>query len=318
MAHQIEILESGKASMAWAGQVPWHGLGVEVGDDLTPNEMLEAASLNWKVRELATYAEMKVDGKTKRCPTGMKALVRETDGKVLTQVGKNWHPVQNEEAFEFFNEFVEMGDMKMHTAGSLAGGTIVWALAKVDQEFALFKDDRVESYLLFTNPHLYGRSIDVRFTPIRVVCNNTLTMALSQGNQKQQLTVNHWRKFDAEKVKEVMGIAKFKLDKYKEAAELMSKKVVKADVVEQYFGDLLGRNEAGELSRNAKLATVMINTQPGAEYGEGTLWAAYNTISFMTDHVMGRNNDTRLKSAWYGQNAQLKQNAINLAVKMAA
>ena len=169
MAHQVE-------TMAYAGQVPWHGLGVPVSNDLTPTQMMQKAELDWKVREVEAFIEF--DGK--KMPTGQKSLVRETDGKILTNVGENWKSVQNEQAFEFFHEYVMAGDMEMHTAGSLKGGQMVWALAKINNTMDFFKGDQVDSYLLFSNPHQYGKTIDIRFTPIRVVCNNTLTLSLDQ------------------------------------------------------------------------------------------------------------------------------------------
>ena len=175
MSHELEIV-NGAAQMAFVGELPWHGLGVQVADDLAPADMMKAAGVDWRVQEVETFAEFN----GKKVPTGMKALIRETDGRVLTQVGKGWHPVQNEEAFEFFKDFTDAGKMKMHTAGSLKNGEIIWALAKVDDDFELFNGDKVESYMLFSNPHQYGKTIDIRFTPIRVVCNNTLTLSLNQ------------------------------------------------------------------------------------------------------------------------------------------
>lgn len=317
MAHELEFV-NGEAQMAYVGELPWHGLGTRVDENVSPREMMEAAGLDWKVRELATYAEMKIDGKTKRVKTGQKALVRETDGKFLTQVGKNWHPVQNEEAFEFFGEFVENGGMKMHTAGSLKDGQIIWALAKVEDDFELFNGDKVESYLLFSNPHQYGKSIDVRFTPIRVVCNNTLTLSLSK-NSENAVRVNHRSEFDADHVKEMMGIAHFKMNKYKEMAQFLGSKRATNDVVKQYFGELLGtsnKNE-GELTTRGKRAMEVLNEQPGAEFAEGSWWQPFNAITYLTDHEFGRSNDTRMQSAWYGANRKLKNDALELAVEMA-
>ena len=169
-------------SMAYAGEVPWHGLGTKVSDDLSPNQIMVKAGLDWQVNKVPTYArvgELEV-------PTGQEALVRSSDNKVLTQVGKNWYPVQNEEAFEFFSEYCLAGDMSMETAGSLRDGKMVWGLAKVKESFDIGKNDQVDSYLLFANPHEYGKSIDIRFTPIRVVCNNTLSMALASVMILQQ------------------------------------------------------------------------------------------------------------------------------------
>ena len=103
MAHMVE-------TMAYAGEVPWHKLGVSVSNDLTPVQMMDKAGLNWKVREVESFVEF--DGK--RIATGQKSLVRETDGKILTNVGADWNPVQNETAFECFNDFVMNGEMEMH------------------------------------------------------------------------------------------------------------------------------------------------------------------------------------------------------------
>ena len=165
-------------TMAYAGEVPWHGLGVPVTNDLTPIQMMKKADLNWTVHEAESY--VRFEGK--EIPTGLKSLVRSSDGKILTNVGADWNPCQNETAFEFFTEFVMNGDMEMHTAGSLRGGQMVWALAKVKDSFEIFGGDKIDSYLLFSNPHQYGKSIDVRFTPIRVVSNNTLTLSLGDKN----------------------------------------------------------------------------------------------------------------------------------------
>ena len=180
-------------TMAYAGEVPWHGLGTKVPHDISTDEMLKQSGLNWSVEKQPTFTINQV-------PTGSFALVRNTDNKVLApSVGQNWNPVQNKEAFDFFAEYVESGDLEMHTAGSLMDGKMVWALAKVKQGFELFKGDEVENYMLFSNPHQFGKSIDIRMTPIRVVCNNTLTLSLSTDSDSM-VKVNHRREFNPEMV----------------------------------------------------------------------------------------------------------------------
>jgi phage/plasmid-like protein (TIGR03299 family) len=247
----------------------------------------------------------------------MKALVRETDNRVLTQVGENWHPVQNEEAFDFFKEFVETGDMSMSTAGALKDGRIVWALAKTKDDFELFGGDKVESYLLFTNPHMYGKSLEIRWTSTRVVCNNTLQLAL-QGN-KSGVTLNHRQAFDPDYVKQIMGLSSNKMHEFKEAAEFLGSKRTTDATVKEYFGHLLGysNKKPDELSRTARKVMELIPEQPGAEFAEGTWWQPLNAITYATDHILGRNNDTRLQSAWYGINRDLKVKALNKALEMA-
>ena len=117
MAHELEFV-NGKAQMAYAGDVPWHGLGVKVSNDLTPEQMLKAAGLDWTVDPVDLFAEVGGD----RLPTGHRALVRSSDQKVIDVITNDWNPVQNSEAFEFFNDFVAHGDMSMVTAGSLKDG----------------------------------------------------------------------------------------------------------------------------------------------------------------------------------------------------
>lgn len=314
MAHELEMV-NGVAQMAYVGELPWHGLGTQVDPDIAPQEMMKVAGLDWRVKELESF----VDFNGEKISTGQKALVRETDGRVLTQVGKNWHPVQNEEAFNFFNDFIEAGNMQMHTAGSLKDGEIIWALAKVDDDFELFNGDKVESYLLFSNPHQYGKTIDIRFTPIRVVCNNTLTLSLNTKSETA-MKINHRSAFDAEKVKEAMGIAHFKMNQYKEMAEFLGSKRANQAQMKEYFGALMGMSNKNkdDLSRTAQRTLEVVQTQPGANFAEGSWWSAFNAVTYMTDHELGRTADTRLQSAWYGQNRNLKNKALELALDMAA
>ena len=315
MAHMVE-------TMAYAGEVPWHGLGVPVSNDLTPVQMMEKAGLDWKVRELESFVEF--DGK--RMPTGQKSLVRETDGRILTNVGENWNPVQNETAFEFFHEFVMSGDMEMNTAGSLKDGQMVWALAKVKDSFELFGEDRIDSYLLFSNPHKYGKAIDVRFTPIRVVCNNTLSLSLD-SKKDNSVKVGHRVEFDASQVKTALGIAKAKMTTYKDMAQFLAGKRFTTDSYIEYLNAVFPRTadkrvqgkdlSIETLSRNAKLAHEALETQPGAAYGEGSWWQAFNSVTYITDHVQGRNADNRLYSSWFGGNQIRKRDALKTAIEFA-
>ena len=316
MAHELEIV-NGQAQMAYVGELPWHGLGTKVPADLTPEQFMTTAGLNWEVtkEDMVTASGVAIPGK--------QALVRSIDNKVLDVVGKGWNPVQNAEAFEFFDEYVRAGDMEMHTAGSLKGGEIVWALAKTKESFELFKGDVTDNYFLFTNPHKFGKSIDIRMTPIRVVCNNTLTLSLSKQSE-QMVTVNHRTAFDPEAVKEQMGIAREKMEQYKSMAEFLGSKRYTADNVIQYFNTVFGApakekvdNVIPFTSRNAKLAMENIQTQPGANFAEGSWWQAFNAVTYVTDHVQGRNADNRLYSNWFGGNELRKRNALKKALEMA-
>ena len=309
-------------TMAYAGEVPWHGLGEKVSNDLTPKQMMKKAQVDWEVVEVESFIEFN----GKKTPTGDKSLVRSTDGKVLTNTGPGWKPVQNEYAFEFFAEYVYAGDMEMHTAGSLKDGKMVWALAKVKESFELFKGDEVESYLLFSNPHEYGKSIDVRFTPIRVVCNNTLTLAL-EGAAQKGVRVGHRSEFNPDMVKQQLGIAHEKFAKYKEMAEFLGSKQFTMKSLIEYYNTVFPRTSdkrvqdkelsVETLSRNALQCLEVLETQPGAEFAKGSWWQAFNSVTFATDHLQGRSQESRLYNSWYGYNQNRKRQALNLAVEMA-
>jgi len=316
-------------TMAYAGQVPWHGLGVEVSNDLTVYEMLQAAGLNWTVSKVPTFYEVREQGKTnfsgfrmnktKRYETGKHALIRDTDNSILTTVSGRWEPCQNHEAFTIFEEFVDRNELEMHTAGSLKDGKIIWGLAKMKEQFVLFDHDVTEQYLLLVNPHQYGKAIHVRNTPIRVVCNNTLSFALS-GDAKISANQTHRSSFDAEAMKEAIGIATLQLEKYADLARFIGSKRFTDNGVQAYFDEVfpnMSVKRGNEHSRNAMMAMELLETQPGAEFGAGTWWNAFNTVTYMADHLNGQDVSKRMDSAWFGANATRKVRALELAVDYA-
>lgn len=308
--------------MAYVGEVPWHGLGKSVPRDVSPEQMLDAAGLRWDVVKKDLYFQ----SESGPVPTKARALVRSTDNKVLTVVTDNWNPVQNIEAFEFFNDFVAAGDMNMETAGSLRDGKMVWAMAKINDSFELFGGDRVEGNLLFSNPHEFGRSIDIRFTPIRVVCANTMAVALNEKS-KNGVRINHRAKFNPDEVKAVLGVAKDRLADYKEQAMFLGKKKFSKETITEYFNRVFPSLTKDEektkaldqhpISRQAEEAMAVLHTQPGADFARGTWWQAFNTVTYMADHKLGRTRDSRLASSWYGINRGKKEKALDLAIKYA-
>jgi phage/plasmid-like protein (TIGR03299 family) len=313
MSHEVE-------TMAYAGELPWHGLGTEVSNELTPLQMMQKAGVDWEVEQqkIVTESGLEINDKV--------ALVRTSDNTLLDVTGKDWKPVQNEEAFTFFSEFVAAGDMEMHTAGSLKEGRNVWALAKVKESFDVFGEDRVDSYLLFSNPHQYGKAVDVRFTPIRVVCNNTLTFSL-QSASKNSVKVGHRTAFDADTVKETLGLASEKFAKYKEMAQFLGSRKVTAEALIQYYNDVFPTTSRKEektpvvvyddMSKAAKMCYDALEVQPGAQFAAGTWWQAFNSVTYYTDHLQGRNSENRLHNQWFGYNQAKKVTAAEKAVAYA-
>ena len=315
-------------TMAYSGECPWHGLGNPVSNDLSTYEMMVAAGCDWTVSKHPMYMDI---GGEKVAIEDRVGLIRDNDNSVLDIVGEGWEPTQNEEAFDTFKEFIEKGNMEMHTAGSLQGGKIVWVMAKVKSDFTLFGGDRVEQHLLFTNPHKFGMNRDVRFTPTRVVCNNTLAMALN-GKVNSVFKSSHRVKFNPDLMKETLGITEKKMDDYKEMASFLGSKAYDMESVMEFFNNvfpsLAVRTEKkkagdenlvveGKDSRNATQCKYLLESQPGVEFAPGSWWQAFNAVTFLTDHIQGRTSDARVYNAWYGQNQTLKLKAAKMALDFA-
>lgn len=306
MAHAVE-------NMAYQGATPWHGIGVKVSEDLSVEEFVRTAGLEWEVKkEPIALAEDAI-----RIPDRY-ALVRSSDRSILDVVGPQFKPVQNSKIVEFYKEFCEAGGMHMDTAGSLNNGRMVWALAKIDEGFTLLGGDRVEGNLLFSSPHQSGKALTIMFTPIRVVCQNTLCMALREyGASEGGFRQHHRREFDPDEAKKVMGLAKERLMDFQSKASFLSSRVMSQDKWDEYMKSLFPQSGEEEPRVWAKFRRARVE-MPGAEKSEGTAWHALNTVTYLVDHRLGRTQDTRLKSAWYGAGARLKIDALNTALKMAA
>lgn len=329
MAHEVE-------TMAYAGDVPWHGLGKPVPGDLTPAQMLKAAGLDWGVEKRRIYLDDECGGLGDEVPD-QYALTRVTDNRVLSIVGRNFKPTQNEQILEFFRDFVIAGDMDMETAGSLQNGQFIWALAKIKASFTLGKEgDDVHSYLLLMQPHLWGYARTAKFTPIRVVCKNTLTYALGSGltgkrTEGKCFRMTNARAFDdtaKEEAKAALGIAVEQAKEFEQLAKLLAKKRAKKDVVEKYFRDVLNydpnkKTKDGRAVREpvmlGKFRDALIEA-PGQDLrtAKGTWWGALNAVTNVVDHKVGRNRGTALANAWIGDNAVLKRRAVELAAQAAA
>lgn len=162
-------------TMFYTREKPWHGLGREVSHALSSGEALAASGLDWKVIQKRIITE---DGIT---IDGYKANVRNTDDKVLGVVTDRYKVVQNEEAFAFTDELLGNG-IRYETAGSLQDGRKTWLLAKLPNEYIML-GDRISPFLVFSNSHDGSGAIRVAMTPIRVLCQNTLNLALATATR---------------------------------------------------------------------------------------------------------------------------------------
>ena len=237
MAHQVE-------TMAWAGDKPWHGLGVEVDANLTPLQMQEAAQLDWTVSKRPSYT---LDAPEWSDDVGIIQaentfhIVRDSDNRILSHCGRDYVPIQNEDVFKFFKRFTEAGHMTMETAGSVKDGGEIWGLAKISEDFELAGDDLIKGYLLINQPHIVGRSMTIKLTPIRVVCNNTLTMALQHGGTAS-FRMPHVREFGDDVIQaaeEALGLSATAMTDFRNNSTLLSKAHQTHCGVLGVFGELL-------------------------------------------------------------------------------
>lgn len=317
MAHEIE-------SIAYANQVPWHGLGARIEDSATPEEFLKAAGLDWEVNLHPLIAE--VEGEKVPVP-GRFALIRNTDKKVMTVTGSAWKPLQNRDTLDFMSRYVAAGGAKMETAGSLRGGKIVWGLAKLSHSFEVRPGDRVEGYMLITSPHVVGQAISIRTTTVRVVCANT--MALAERGGEVNYRQNHLTAFDIEKAHEAVQNAHEELAACERRAKVLDKlKLTAEDAVRKvlvpvFMPEIETDSEVIKSIMNAdvmpkKLAEILhsIENAPGAIADNG--WGVLNGITHWIDHVQGHGAESRMYRSWIGGYGRSKLQAEELLMQLAA
>ena len=236
MSHEIE-------TMAYAGEVPWHGLGEAVTNDMSPSDMMKAAGLDWTVSMTANHYPPDHATHPGEVVPNSHFIERESDGSILGEyvAGTMYKPFQNADLFEFFAPFIDDKSMFLHTAGSLFGGKKVWCMATTNEGFTLGKDDQVNNNLLFTIAHTGVNANSALLTPIRVVCNNTMRLALQRADDI--VTHNHRVPFDAEAMKVALGISSETFGKFEEVAKAMAKKVLKGDEELEFFKYVFGGKE---------------------------------------------------------------------------
>jgi phage/plasmid-like protein (TIGR03299 family) len=221
-------------TMAYAGEVPWHKKGVPVSNKLTPLQMAKAALGGeiWTMEMLPVYNDFK--GKMQVVPNKFN-LTRMTDGFVMDTCSALYHCTQPEEAFDFFKRFVMAGKMRMETGGSLDNGRRIWALASIDSSFTLKGGDTVKGYLLLCSPNKAGECMTIKFCSTRVVCWNTIAIALQEGGKTVRL--NHLTNFDERRQNEAieaLGMAVNQLSTFEQQAKLLSTQKAKREQVIQY------------------------------------------------------------------------------------
>ena len=329
MAHELEINEQGQANMFSVHEVPWHGLGVILDKPPTVEEAIKCAGLDWTVRLQPLH--MKYDGEDIPVPNGF-ATVRDTDRKVLGVVGPTYKPLQNKDAFKFFQPFLDANEATIETAGSLRGGTRVWVLARVTQDpIEIVPGDDVLNYILLSNGHDGTLAIRVGLTPTRVCCANTLSAAHAHKASKL-LRVRHTKKAaeTLDVVRETMDLVRKEFVATAEQYKVLAKKGVRKEDLEAYVRRVFQpkvvmttpETEAEDDAAHDRLLAPIIrlfeedptNNMPGVK---GTVWGMYNAVTSYLSHERGRSADNRVNSLWFGDSATVNDRAFDQALQFA-
>ena len=295
--------------MDTTNQKPWHEVGVDVDANFSSREMLYKAKLDWEV------------------------------SKIPSQRPKSYG---NQETVRFFKGFFEAGEADIETIGSLDGARILWGLARLNQDFTLAGEDKVKGYILLASRNESREKIEIQFITVRESCHNMLPIASKAKphiknifrrtfnptfpflNQKPQA-------FDAEmnkKVATMVNLGREAISSFAVDAQQLADKKVDAPIASKYMFNVfqpetikniptIGEKEVEELAeKNTKLALETLSQVSEQQPIDMTAWSLLNAVTHIIDHRLGSNQDSRLRQAWFGSNAKLKTQALELALAL--
>lgn len=314
-------------SMAYVGQQPWHGLGNRLGPNQSVDVWAERAGMNWRIEssEVRFVTGTAGIGAIHAFPD-QKVLYRSDTKAPLSVVSSRFQVVQPSEILEFYRDLTEVGGYELETAGVLKFGKKLWALAKTGQTGSLKGKDAVNGYLLLATACDGTLATTAQFTSVRVVCNNTLAIAL--GNSTGAVKVPHRSQFDGQAVKRQLGIAVSSWDAFMVRTKALAERKVTESAAEAFFRRVLTYPVTASSDRD----TVAVNERAIKTVGQlyagrgkgaqlpsasGTAWGLLNAVTEFTDHHRrARSDDHRRDAAWFGAGASLKQKAWDEALKL--
>lgn len=327
MGHELYI-HDGKVSMMYVDEEPWHGLGTKLQHPATAEEAIKAAHLDWgviKIPLVGVRNKQTIQIPNKFAIVPLNGLER-SYCPVFGIVGKQFMPLQNRDAFQFFDPIAGQGAAIYHTAGALGEGERVWILAKLPDFIQVIGDDITDKYLLLSNSHDGNSAVHIKFTPIRVVCNNTLTMALSRG---PTLRVTHTKNIleRLRQAQKLLGIVRKRYSDIETSFKAMLRVQMGNGLLDKYlsrvFPDPIDPENEKAVKRvqtDREWSEYFFENGAGNSMNgvRGSLWAAYNGIAEYIDHRCPsyQTKDKRLNSVWFGDGYLAKARAFNAANQM--
>jgi phage/plasmid-like protein (TIGR03299 family) len=307
-------------SMAYFGQMPWHKLGnvLSQSDAQSVELTLKASGLDWKVEKKTLQVS-----ETGQMVNNLFAHVRNTDSRILGYGTERYNILQNEDAFKWFQPFLDLGACQFETAGSLHDGEVIWVMAKMKGMLQVAPNDEVEKYLLLSHSHNGKHSVAAAETPVRVVCANTLAMA--KRNQTSWGKIKHSKNMHQalSDARDAIAQANIRFDEYLELYQRLAAVQCSTQKATEYFTTLLGHQGVATADLPTRTANKLDNMFNLFEAGKGnnnpaikgTYWAAYNAVTEYLSHEAGRSEENRYSSLWFGDD---NMEALNLALQMAA
>ena len=317
--HQVE-------TMAFAGERPWHGLGNKLTSGQSLEQWRQSAGMDWEIKESTVRFVCGKDGigSLHEYPE-QKVLFRSDTKRPLAVVSKRFQVVQPEEVLEFYRDLTEYSGFELETAGVLKEGRKFWALARTGQSTTLKGKDQVNGYLLLATACDGSLATTAQFTSVRVVCNNTLQIAL--GDNRGAVKVPHRSAFDAEAVTQQLGITVAPWARFVAQMKDLVACPMDPDSVEGLLRRVLvypgqaGKTPVVNEQAVRSVRSLYDGGGRGAQLvsSRGTAWGLLNSVTEYVDHHRrARSDDHRLEAAWFGQGAQFKQRAWDELVQLTA
>lgn len=320
MAHHIH-------SMAYVGQAPWHELGNQLPAKQSIDVWADKAGMNWSICQTPVRYMAQEAGTLGSIMSfeDQKVLYRSDTKAPLSVVSDRYQVVQPKEVLEFYRDLTEVSGFELETAGVLKAGRKFWALARTGKETALKGSDVVKGYLLLATSCDGTLATTAMPTTVRVVCHNTLSVALNGA--AQAIKVPHSTSFDAQAVKRQLGVAVTQWDSFMYRMKTLSERKVKTHESMNYFLKVLCQPDlhidpSARLTNERALKKVQAlydGHGRGAEMtaAQGTAWGLLCAVTEYVDHERrARSDEYRLDSAWFGQGAAIKQRALDQALQM--
>ncbi|HQS03776.1 MAG TPA: DUF932 domain-containing protein [Halothiobacillus sp.] len=322
MAHLVE-------QMAYVGATPWHGLGEQLPNGQPIEVWQRAAGMDWEIQasDVQYMSNQRGHLGTIHGFPEQKVLYRSDTKEALSVVSNRYQVVQPREILEFYRDLMNTNQYELETAGVLKGGRKFWALARTGHSATLKGGDEVNGYLLLATSCDGTMATTATPTTVRVVCNNTLSIAIHGASQA--IRVPHNTSFDSQAVKRQMGIAVSQWDEFMTRTRALAERKVKPHEAMNYFLKVVcDADEEESLPHGLPNERALKRVQAlfdGAGRGselvaaKGTAWGMLNAVTEYVDHERrARSTDNRLDSAWFGQGAGLKQKALDQALLMVA